>query len=269
AKAEIFMGMAPASAAILNRDNPQFARLAAAAKECGLKKILGFGRDVKSDARMLECVEHTDSSEIKADILGKKITYRLSVPGLHVAMNSLGALCAAVMAGADLQACAAALSYYKQPKGRGVIQNITLPEGSITVIDESYNASPIAVRFAIRVLGQMAPSKGGRRILALGDMRELGKTSPALHADLAKDIAEAKIDKVFCCGEMMAHLFEALPPALRGAHTKTSAELAPLVASTAHAGDVITIKGSKSMLMPMVLEALRELDEGHASKLAS
>lgn len=271
AKAEIFLGMAPSAVVVLNRDNSQFARLAAAAKERGLKKILGFGRDGKADARMMECIEKTDGSEIKADILGKKISYRISAPGSHVAMNSLGALCAAMAAGADLQACAAALSHYKQPKGRGVIQNIALPDGDITVIDESYNASPVAVRFAIRVLGQMAPGKGGKRILVLGDMRELGETSPALHTDLAKDIAEAKVDRVFCCGEMMAHLFEALPPALRGMHTKTSAELAPLVAEATHAGDVVTVKGSNGMKMWAVVEALKDLDEdgGKASKLAS
>jgi UDP-N-acetylmuramoyl-tripeptide--D-alanyl-D-alanine ligase len=105
----------------------------------------------------------------------------------------------------------------------------------------------------------MVPASGGRRILVLGDMRELGEAAPKLHADLAKTIAEAKIDLVYCCGEMMAHLFEALPSELRGGHAPDSAALAPLVAAAVHAGDIVTIKGSKSMAMPTIVTALRAL----------
>ena len=127
------------------------------------------------------------------------------------------------------------------------------------MIDESYNASPVSVGFVARVLGQMVAQAGGRRILVLGDMRELGETSPTLHTNLAKDIIEAKIDQVFCCGEMMAHLFEALPHAMRGGYAADSAALAPQVAAAVHTGDIVTIKGSKSMEMPKVVMALLAL----------
>lgn len=261
AKAEIFLGMTLDGAAVLNRDNVYFTQLAAAAKARGLKKILGFGRDSKAEARMLDCVEGPHGSIIKADILGRKIDYRLGAPGMHIVSNSLGALLAAVTAGADLEACAAVLEHYRQPKGRGVIQTVALTDGAFTLIDESYNAaSPMAVRFAIRILGQMAPAMNGRRILVLGDMKELGMTSPSLHAELAQDIAEAKIDRVFCCGEMMAHLFETLPADVRGLHANNSAELAPHVEKTVRAGDVVTVKGSHSMKMDLIVDALQALE---------
>jgi UDP-N-acetylmuramoyl-tripeptide--D-alanyl-D-alanine ligase len=262
AKAEIFLGMNSNGAAVLNRDNLQFSRLAAAAKARGLKKILSFGHDGKCDARMLKCVVSQDATDITAEILGRRITYRLGVPGEHLALNSLGALLAAAAAGSDAEACAAALEHYKQPKGRGVIQTMAVPDGTITVIDETYNASPSAMRFAIRVLGQMKPGFGGRKILVLGDMLELGKESPALHAELAKSIIDAGVDLLFCCGEMMGHLYDALPSGGQGYHAANSAELAPHVVRAVRAGDVLTVKGSKSTYMGAVIDALRAAEEG-------
>lgn len=256
AKAEIFDGVQKGGTVVLNRDNAHFARLAATAKKTDIKHILSFGRDAKSDARLLSYDSDNGTGVINADIMGRKITYRLGVPGDALAMNSLGALLGAKAAGSDIDACAEALARYRQPKGRGVMQTLPLANGEFTLIDESYNASPVSVGFAARVLGQMQPAGDGRRLLVLGDMRELGETSPALHAALARDITVAQVDLVFCCGPMMAHLFDALPHELRGAHAASSAELAPLVAAAVHANDIVTIKGSNSMAMSKVVNAL-------------
>jgi len=266
AKAEIFAGTKPDGSAVLNRDNMHFNRLMTAAKNFGIKKILSFGHDSKNDARILSYTANAEGGSIKADIMGKKIDYTLSVPGEHLAMNSLGSLLTAVAAGGDLEACAAALCHFQQPKGRGVAQTIHLPTGAFTLIDESYNASPVAVRAAITVLGQKS---AGRKILALGDMRELGTTGPQLHAELATHIVAHKIDQVFTCGDLMAHLYEALPPALRGKHADNSTELAPHVAAAVQPGDHVTVKGSLSTQMIKVVETLKVLGISSDNKLAS
>ncbi len=259
AKAEIFQGLRPSGTVVLNRDNRHFPRLCAATKSRGIKNILSFGRDAKSDARLIAYSNDGDSGIITAEVLGKKLHFKLGVRGDALAMNALGALLAASAAGSDFEACSESFALYRQPKGRGVIQNLPLATGEFILIDESYNASPVSVGFAARVLGQMMPTSGGRKILVLGDMRELGDTSPVLHAALATEIIDAKIDLVFCCGEMMGHLFESLPLALRGGYAPNSAELAPLVASAIHAGDIVTIKGSNSMAMTKVVTALRTM----------
>jgi UDP-N-acetylmuramoyl-tripeptide--D-alanyl-D-alanine ligase len=270
AKAEIFDGMSEGGTVILNRDNPHYARLAAAAKNRGIKKILSFGRDSKSDARLIDCAVTVEGCAVNATIMGYNIHYAIGAPGLHLVENSLGALLAASLVSGKVDASAGALSHYKPPKGRGVTMSITLAEGgTLTLIDESYNASPASVRATIRVLAQISPRQGGRRILVLGDMRELGTTAPALHAALAPAIVEARIDSVFCCGEMMRHLYEALPEAIRGAHAPDSAILAPAVAEAVHAGDVLSIKGSKSMEMGRVIEALKALGAAPSQKMAS
>ena len=178
AKAEIFVGLMPNGTAILNRDNPHYARLAATAKMLGITKIFSFGRDNKADARLLAYCATPYGSESRAEILGQDVTYRLSAAGAHLALNALGALLATVMADGDLAAAITALQHFKPPKGRGVIQTIALTDGPATLIDDSYNASPVAVEAALQVLSQTQPTDRGRRIAVLGDMRELGEAAP-------------------------------------------------------------------------------------------
>jgi UDP-N-acetylmuramoyl-tripeptide--D-alanyl-D-alanine ligase len=258
AKAEIFLGMTTGGSAVLNRDNAHFVRLDDAACHQGLHRIVGFGRDAIAEACLMNYEPTPEGGMVQAEILGRPMRYRIGAPGEHLALNSLGALLAISLAGGDMVAASAALANYHPPKGRGVAETVRLPDGDITLIDESYNASPVAVRAAIRLLGTMKPAGDGRRIMVLGDMRELGPTSPNLHADLATDLEQGGVDRVYCCGEMMAHLFEALPPALRGFHAKDSAALAPHVASEIQAGDIVTVKGSKTTHMEKVIETIRE-----------
>jgi UDP-N-acetylmuramoyl-tripeptide--D-alanyl-D-alanine ligase len=100
-------------------------------------------------------------------------------------------------------------------------------------------------------------------------MRELGQTSPTLHADLASAITGSKIDLVFCCGDMMRYLYDALPAALRGAFASDSEALAPFVAQAVHADDIVTVKGSKTMELGRIIDALKALDFTLQQKIAS
>src|SRR6201995_4911414 len=110
AKAEIFESLAPNGAVVLNRDNSQFARLNARAKELGVARIVSFGSDKKSDARLLDVSLHATCSAVHADILGQEVTYKLGMPGRHNAMNSLAGLAASALVGADLARAALSLS---------------------------------------------------------------------------------------------------------------------------------------------------------------
>src|SRR3954453_10006617 len=86
AKAEIFAGLEPGGAAVLNHDNSQFARLAANAKARGVSRIVTFGSDAQCDARLLDVSLRASSSAVHADILGHDVTYKLPMPGRHMAM---------------------------------------------------------------------------------------------------------------------------------------------------------------------------------------
>jgi UDP-N-acetylmuramoyl-tripeptide--D-alanyl-D-alanine ligase len=162
---------------------------------------------------------------VRADILGHDVTYKIAMPGRHMAMNSLAVLAAASLAGADLALAALALAHLKPASGRGVREALTLPEGAATLIDESYNANPASMAAAITVLGQAEVGPRGRRIAVLGDMLELGVTGPGLHRGLADAIRMNGIDSVFCCGPLMRNLWEALPSTKKGGYADSSAAL--------------------------------------------
>ncbi|TWB48677.1 UDP-N-acetylmuramoylalanyl-D-glutamyl-2,6-diaminopimelate--D-alanyl-D-alanine ligase [Nitrospirillum viridazoti] len=270
AKAEIFEGMSRQGTAILNRDNPQYARLLAAARTQGVGHVLSFGATAGADARLIDLDLGPTGSDVTAEIQGQVIRYTLAVPGRHQALNSLAVLLAVSAAGGDLATAAQALATLAPVKGRGVRQAIPLPGGgSLTLVDESYNASPVSVAASADVLGHTQPDPGGRRVAVLGDMLELGPDSPKLHAGLADALVAADVHLVFTCGPNMRHLFDRLPPERRGAHADTSAELAPLVGAAVRANDIVMVKGSAGSRMALVVDALKALDNPPPSSSSS
>ncbi|CAK0770145.1 UDP-N-acetylmuramoyl-tripeptide--D-alanyl-D-alanine ligase [Azospirillaceae bacterium] len=269
AKAEIFQGMSPNGVAILNRDNPQFGRLLAAARTQGLSRILSFGCHPDSDARLVaHSVESFASSEAggrapgglaTVTIAGASLTYRIGAPGRHWAINSLSVLLAIWALGGDCAVAAQALERMTPIKGRGAHRHIAFGDG-VLLIDESYNASPASMRAAFEVLSQFQPKGGGRRVAILGDMRELGERSDEFHAALVEPLLSASIDVIHCCGRHMRRLHEALPMERRGLFAEDSASLASKVAAEIREGDVALVKGSAGSRMNLVIEALNALE---------
>ena len=225
AKAEIFAGLEPGGTAVLNRDNSQFARLSRRAKKLGVSRLVSFGAHKKSDARLLDVSLHATCSAVHADILGQDVTYKLGMPGRHMAMNSLAVLAAAALAGADLALAALALSQVEPAAGRGVRRALEVAGGEALLIDESYNANPASMAAALNVLGQAPVGAHGRRIAVLGDMLELGPTSAALHGGLLEAVRANRIDLVYCCGPLMRNLWDALSTGKRGGYAESVAAL--------------------------------------------
>jgi len=259
AKAEIFLGLEKDGAALLNRDNSQFAHLKRRAKEAGVAHILSFGEHAKADARLIKCAMRAECSTVQADILGTELTYKIGAPGRHLVLNSLAVLATAVLAGADLALAALALSEFKPAAGRGALIDIDLPGGPAHVIDDSYNANPASVAAALALLGQVPLGPHGRRIAVLGDMLELGPRSRALHRGLLKPVLGNAVDLVFCCGPLMRALWRALPASRRGGYADNSAALEAQVLSAIHAGDAVMVKGSLGSRMAPIVKALRRL----------
>jgi UDP-N-acetylmuramoyl-tripeptide--D-alanyl-D-alanine ligase len=256
AKAEIFLGLEPDGAAVLNRDNAQYQRLADAAKTAGVARIVSFGEHKDAEALLLRYALHAECSTVEARILGHDVTYKLGAPGLHHVLNSLAVLAAAVLAGADLAVAALALNNLKAAPGRGTRIQLAVPGGAAVLIDESYNANPASMRAAIALLGQAPIGPRGRRIAVLGDMLELGGEAAALHRGLAGPLAAAKIDLVYCSGPHMRALWEALPSGARGGYAETAAALEPSVVDAVSAGDALMVKGSLGSKMGPIVKAL-------------
>jgi len=256
AKAEIFLGLKQGGAAVLNRDNPQHERLAAAAKSAEVARVVFFGEHAQADARLIRYALQSDSSTVEADILGQHLTYKLGAPGKHLVLNSLAVLAACALAGADLALAALALAGLKPAPGRGARAVLKVPGGSALLIDESYNANPASMAAALALLGQAPIGPRGRRIAVLGDMLELGAEGENLHRALAAPVAAANIDLVFCAGPLMRALWEALPSNRRGGYAETAAALEPSVLGAVAEGDAVMVKGSLGSKMGPIVKAL-------------
>jgi UDP-N-acetylmuramoyl-tripeptide--D-alanyl-D-alanine ligase len=265
AKAEIFEGVEPGGAAVLNRDNPQFARLVDRAKKCGVSRIVSFGADKKSEARLIDVSLHATCSAVHAEILGHEVTYKLGMPGRHMAMNSLAVLAAASLAGADLALASLSLSQLVPAAGRGVRQILEVPGGEITLIDESYNANPASMAAALSVLGRAKVGPHGRRIAVLGDMLELGPASAQLHAGLNDAIKADHIDLVFCCGPLMRNLWDSLSIGKQGGYADSAAALEAQVLAAIRSGDVLMVKGSNGSKTKTIVTALQKRFPGKAA----
>ena len=266
AKAEIFAGLGPDGVAVLNADNEHFARLYTAV---GLHRIRSFGSAEGTNLRLIEAVQSADTMVVRAEIEGSTVTFKIGAPGEHFVLNALGALGCVAAAGADLARAALALAAWAPPSGRGSRVEIALGpggmDGSITLLDESYNANPTSMAAALAVLASsevihdVGRVARGRRLGFLGDMLELGPEEMAHHAGLAALPSIENIDLIHCCGARMKALHDALPVEKRGLYCADSQELAQKLPKVVDAGDVCMVKGSLGARMARVVEAIKRL----------
>ncbi|HSS84511.1 MAG TPA: cyanophycin synthetase, partial [Reyranella sp.] len=150
--------------------------------------------------------------------------------------------------------------------GRGARRVLKFGAGTVELLDESYNANPVSMRAMLALLARTEPARGGRRLLAMGDMRELGEGADAYHAGLADAVAASGAAQVFLCGPHMRALWPLLAPAQRGVHRPDSASLAGDVAAALRAGDVIAVKGSLGSKMKNVVDAIVAASDGEAGR---
>jgi UDP-N-acetylmuramoyl-tripeptide--D-alanyl-D-alanine ligase len=213
--------------------------------------VIRHGDEDTDAARLLDYQPHPDGCAFTADILGTLVTTRLAAPGRHMAEDAVAALALVAGLGLDVGRAAAALENFQPVTGRGAHRRLAWKGGEIRVIDESYNASPKAVRAALAVLRE----QDGRHVAVLGDMLELGTEAARLHAELAGDV-ETAADRLFTCGPLMRSLADAVPDWLHEAHAADADALAPLVVAALEAGDVVLVKGSLGSRMARVVRAI-------------
>jgi len=242
---------------VINRDNPQFARLEQGAQNAGVARVVSFGEHAHADARLIRCALQSEGSTVEARIFGTDVTYKLGAPGRHLVLNSLSVLAASVLVGADLALAALELSKLQPATGRGSRFFLDMHGGRALLIDESYNANPASMRAALALLGQADVGPRGRRVAVLGDMLELGTQGAQLHRELAMAVLAHGIDLVFCCGPLMRALWEALPSSRQGGYAETSTALESHVLAAIHPGDAVMIKGSLGSRMAPIVKALQ------------
>jgi UDP-N-acetylmuramoyl-tripeptide--D-alanyl-D-alanine ligase len=262
-KSAIFTGLQQGGAAILPADDAFFDYLKAAAlKLQPSAKVMTFGSR-SADVSPRHYSTDGSSSRIQLDVMGESVDVQLAAVGEHWAINAALAMLAAKASGVAPKLAAEALSGYAPPAGRGVAETIRLSFGDIVLVDDSYNANPESMRAAIEGFAR----RPGRKIVALGEMRELGDNAAALHAGLAAPIVAANVTAAVLSGAGMKPLADELSSrnkAMRVEHVNGPDAAAETLLKWLQSGDAVLIKGSNASGMARVGTALRKLGESAA-----
>jgi UDP-N-acetylmuramoyl-tripeptide--D-alanyl-D-alanine ligase len=187
---------------------------------------------------------------------GKRSRLEMSLPGRHVVLNALAALAAASLWHVGVAEAQSVLPNMRTPSMRGELVRFS---NGFALINDSYNSSPAALQAMIELLAATPGFK--RRILAAGEMRELGPNSPQLHRDGGAFAAKSgKIDLVIGVQGDAAQIVEgAVAAGLPRLHTKffaTPGEAAEFLADFVQPDDLLLVKGSRSVKMEKIVETL-------------
>jgi UDP-N-acetylmuramoyl-tripeptide--D-alanyl-D-alanine ligase len=262
AKRELIEGLnGRESVAVLNADDPLVAAFASHAPG----RVLTYGIDNAADFRAEEIEDRgaLGSSFVVVEN-GKRALLELALPGRHVVSNALAALAAASVWGIGAAEAQAVFRSLHAPAMRGELLSFS---NGAALINDSYNSSPAALHAMIRVLA--ATPNYRRRILAAGEMRELGSTSPELHREAGRVAAETgKIDWVIGVEGNAAQIVEgAIAAGLPREQTRIFASVddaAKFLADFVAPADLLLVKGSRGVKMERVVEALLAI---HAPEL--
>jgi UDP-N-acetylmuramoyl-tripeptide--D-alanyl-D-alanine ligase len=249
-KAELIESLPPEGAALLNADDPLVRGLAPRTRA----RVVLFGESPDAELRAADVRDGgLDGLQFTAERDGKRAAARLPLPGRHLLPAALVALGAATELGVPLDEAATALSSMEPPPHRMSVRR----GGGITVIDDSYNASPAAVQAALAVLGAVR----GRRVAVLGEMRELGSLAEAAHEEVGR-AAAASADVLVAVGELGGIVAEAARRAGAGATHRAadSAEALLILRRLLRPGDTVLVKGSRALALETVAEALVAAD---------
>jgi UDP-N-acetylmuramoyl-tripeptide--D-alanyl-D-alanine ligase len=261
AKAEIVHGLRRGGLAVLNVDDPRVARMAAI---CIAKRddhsgsqVVYFGRNDAAHVAAGDVVDHgLFGTEFTLVTLKGDARVRLPLAGAHFISNALAAAAVALHFGATPAAVAERLAHAAPAPHRGVVHRFA---DGFTVIDDTYNSNPQALIDASRLLARV--SNAPRRILAAGEMLELGPESERMHFDAGAKIAAQGVDllvgvrghaRELARGARAGGLAEEAVHFLEDAKTA-----AAWLVERVRPGDVILVKGSRGVRMEKIVEAIQ------------
>jgi UDP-N-acetylmuramoyl-tripeptide--D-alanyl-D-alanine ligase len=247
AKFELVAALPVTGVAFLNCDDPyvsQFGRDFPG-------RVVYFGAGPCADPQFLDGTEDLSGLHLKFRAGKRKGELTLKLLGVHNASNALAGLAVALEAGVDLDDAVAALASLTAGDKRGQVIEI---DGA-TILNDSYNSNPEALRSMIRTL---AARPAARRILVAGEMLELGEQGPALHSACGRAAAEAGLDLVAGVQGNSEHLAAAACSGGVASLFLQDAEAAGRwLKQTMQPGDVVLVKGSRGVHLERAIEAVK------------
>ncbi len=229
---------------IVYADNPEFNRVL---KGCEAR-LIRFGVSSEADLRLTDYRREGWGQRFQ---INDHLRVRLAVPGRHNALNAIAAIAVSARFGFSQEEAAAALADYTLPPMRMELVEM----GSVTVVNDTYNANPSSLRAAIEVVSEAA---SGRLVAIIGDMLELGEQSGMFHEEIGTLLASRGFDLVVGIGELGAVVAgKAAERGIKATAFADTEEACRGIADHICANDMMLIKGSRAMKLENLFPALR------------
>lgn len=258
AKTESFAHLKKDGIAILNGDDDKLSTV----RQVGDKEPVFYGMEEKMEYRedakksvYATGVENLGLYGMQARIHtpeGER-DVRIPIPGEHNVYNALAATAVGLSLGLSLDQISSGILKAKTIGGRTNLLNT----GSMTVIDDCYNANPVSMKTSIDVLATVE----GRKIAVLGDMGELGENEKKLHYEVGEYLAKKEIDVLFCAGELSEEIAKAAQKESKTCEVyyfKTRDALLEQLLPFLKKGDTVLVKASHFMEYPKIVKALTD-----------
>ncbi|MGB7266566.1 MAG: UDP-N-acetylmuramoyl-tripeptide--D-alanyl-D-alanine ligase [Terracidiphilus sp.] len=249
AKFELVEALPSNGVAFLNCDDPYTAQFGRDFPG----RVVYFGSGPCADPQILAATEDLDGLHIRYRFGRRQGTFTLHLLGAHNASNAIAGLAVALEAGVELEAALAAIASLTPGDKRGQVIEIA----GATILNDSYNSNPEALRSMIRTLA--ARPADGRRILVAGEMLEMGEHGLAAHTACGQAAAEAGLDIVVAVQGNAEHLATAACAGGVSAIFLRDAEAAgQWLVQNLHPGDVVLVKGSRGVHLERAIDIARK-----------
>ena len=248
AKGEILQGEERPSVAVLNADDKYFDYWMSLVTDV---RTLSFGFSPNADVRAEDIETGIEHSRFTLCLPAERVSVQLPLAGIHNVRNACAAAAVAHALGMSAGKITAALEGVSPVSGR--LQPLRGSNGA-TLFDDTYNANPLSVIAAAEFVAQLS----GESWLALGDMKELGDDAAVMHREVGEEVRKRGIDRLFGLGELSRNTVEGF-----GEHGSWFGSIDALVdelSATLTDSVNLLVKGSRSMRMERVVDALREAD---------
>jgi UDP-N-acetylmuramoyl-tripeptide--D-alanyl-D-alanine ligase len=253
AKAEILERSTAATVLVCNADDPLvMARIGAFRG-----RVVTFGTAAGSTVRAAEVEERgVDGMRARVTTPTGDTLIETALLGRGNLSNVLAAIAVAMDEGVALDAAGAAATRLLPAEHRGSVHRL---KGGVTLIDDSYNSSPAALRQALDVVA--CETRAARKVAVIGEMLELGDGSARLHEECGAAAAQAGLRLLFAVGGRPARALangavSAGMPASAVTYVERSESAGDAVKSVLRAGDLVLVKGSRGIRTDIVVERI-------------
>lgn len=244
-KAKIAEGMHHSGTVVLNRDMKEFPVVYEQVRKYN-NHIITYGFHEEADCHIIDVKETKEKSQITASILGEEIKGTTKLNGQAMIQNIVGVLTILKLMDIPLTSVLDHIVDYMPSEGVHRFENYTTYDNKeFTLLDDSWNATGIAMIEAIKLFGNKVSYYQGKKIAILGRIENLGeKEAKNQHEAIVQPLIESGIELVFAHGPEMKYTLKQLPEEMIGGYFESSKQLAQHVAHIIDEDDFILLKGS-------------------------